>query len=263
MNKSKLFKIISFLLIVTATIFLVLWLTQLFQPCYQCDTGFTFSQGGFWTLTLAALTDSINPCALAVLLILIEGLILIRRSVLKIGLSFIGGIYLAYLLIGLGLFSGFELIKNIQFFHQVIGGLAILVGILNIKDYFWYGKFFLMEIPTSWRPKMGSFIQRAGQPAIAFLTGMIISLFELPCTGGPYIFALGLLKDESLQLTVLPYLLYYNFLFVLPLLVIILTVYFSYVKIERIEQLRKRNIKLLHLVGGIVMLGLGVWLIIQ
>jgi cytochrome c biogenesis protein CcdA len=263
MNRLKLVKIISFLLIVVTTVFLALWLTQLLQPSYYCKTGFSFSQGGFYTLTLAALADSINPCALAVLLILLEGLVLIKRSVFKVGLSFVGGIYLAYLLIGLGLFSGFELIKDGQLFHQIIGGLAILVGILNIKDFFWYGKLFRMEIPTNWRPKMGSLIQRANQPVIAFLMGMVVSLFELPCTGGPYLFALGLLKGESLQLTVLPYLLYYNFLFILPLLIVILTVYCSYVRIEKIDQLRKKNIKLLHLIGGIVILGLGIWLIAQ
>jgi cytochrome c biogenesis protein CcdA len=259
MNKKGLINLIYFLLVNTGIIFIVYLIWHYYQPCYQCVAGgYNFSEGGFSMLTLAALTDSINPCALAVLMILLEGLVLIRKNVLKIGFAFVIGIFLSYLLIGLGIVSGLELIDNSNLFHQIVAVIAILVGIFNIKDYFFYGKLFHMEIPTKWRPKMGTILQKATTPIIALVVGFVISAFELPCTGGPYLFALGLLKGQDLP--TVWYLIYYNLIFVLPLIIVILAVHFSYVKIEKTEQWRQKNIKLLHLIAGIVMLALGVWL---
>ncbi len=257
-NRKKLLKISLFILITASTILISIWIASCLNSCTTCQPGFMFQHLTIGPLTLAALADSINPCALAVLMILLEGLMLIRKNILKTGFAFIAGIFVSYLLIGLGLLTGFQLIKNAALFHQIVAVLAIIVGLLNIKDYFWYGKLIKMEIPMAWRPKLGSTIQKATHPLIAFLIGIVVSFFELPCTGGPYLFALGLLKESHLKL---PWLLYYNLLFILPLIVIVLLVFYSYVRIERTEEWRKRNIKLFHLVGGIVMLGLGTWLI--
>ncbi|GAH13541.1 unnamed protein product, partial [marine sediment metagenome] len=113
-----------------------------------------------------------------------------------------------------------------------------------------------------WRPRLGQTIQKATQPLIAFGIGVLVSFFELPCTGGPYLFALGLLKGEVLTGSTVLSLLYYNLVFVLPLLIIVFAVHFSYVKIELTENWRKKNIKLLHLISGIILLGLGTWLLI-
>lgn len=253
-------KVFGFLLIIAGVICFSYLFTSTCQPGEACATGHNITGQGFWAFTLAALTDSINPCALAVLLILLEGLVLIRKRIVITGLSFVFGIFLSYLLIGLGLISGLNLIQNADLFHLIVALIAILVGILNVKDYFWYGKWFRMEIPIKWRPRMGQILSQATGPLIALLAGILVSFFELPCTGGPYLFALGILKGETLLTTTLPYLLYYNLIFVLPLILIILAVHFSYLKIEKTEKWRKKNIKLLHLLAGIIMIGLGSWL---
>lgn len=257
-NLIKLALFILTTLVIMAGVYLI---TKTYASTYQCQVTYQISSQGFWPFTLAALTDSINPCALAVLMILLEGLILIRQRILVTGFAFIFGIFLSYFLIGLGLVSGLNFIQNTDLFYIIVAAIAILVGLFNLKDYFWYGKIFHMEIPINWRPKMGQFLNRATGPAIAFLTGFIVSAFELPCTGGPYLFALGILKGESLINTTLPYLIYYNFIFTLPLILIVLAVHFSYLKIEKTEKWRKKNIKLLHLITGIVMIGLGCWLL--
>ncbi len=254
--KSALFVLVT--LVIMAGVYLI---TKACALGYQCQVPYQINGQGFWPFTLAALTDSINPCALAVLMILLEGLVLIRQRVLTTGFAFIFGIFTSYLLIGLGLISGLNFIQNTELFHIVVAVIAILVGLFNLKDYFWYGKLFRMEIPINWRPKMGQFLSKATGPAVAFLVGLVVSAFELPCTGGPYLFALGILKGESLMSTTLPYLIYYNLIFVLPLIIIVLAVHFSYLKIEKTEEWRKQNIKLLHLITGIVMIGLGSWLL--
>lgn len=256
-QKNRLVKLCYFFLTIIIAALSVFLLFKLIDPCYRCASNGSLSQSNLVILSLAALTDAINPCALAVLMILLEGLILLKKGVLKVGLAFVFGIFFSYLLIGLGIISGLSFINNIELFHKIIAIIAITVGIFNVKDFFFYGQFFHMEIPVKWRPKMGTIIQKATQPILAILIGFLISAFELPCTGGPYLFALGLLKGKLL---ILPYLIYYNLLFVLPLLIIIFAVHFSYLKIEKTEVWRKKNTKLLHLIAGIVMIGIGVWL---
>lgn len=216
-------------------------------------------------ITGAAFVDSINPCAIAVLLILLETLILTggRNRALKVGLSFIFGLYLAYLIFGIGLFSVLSFRSLAPYLHKAIGGLAILVGLLNIKDFFFYGKGFLMEIPRSWRPTLGSILRKAISPVGAFLIGFLVCLFELPCTGGPYIFALGILAKQTTKSLALLILLYYNLIFVLPLLLITGLVYFGYSTVERATEWKEKNIKLLHLIAGIIMFGLGIWVFLS
>lgn len=257
----RLIKLAQFLLLTALVSLTAFYLTKTYMPCVECQTGPGLIQFSFLPLTLAALADSVNPCAIAVLMILLEGLIMIRKNILTVGFSFIFGIFLAYLLIGLGLLSGLTLFDDTTLFHQIVAIVAIIVGVLNIKDYFFYGKFLKMEIPDSWRPRLGQTIQKATTPIVAFLIGLVVSLFELPCTGGPYLFALGLLKGQAIDLTLILSLIYYNLVFVLPLILIILAVYYSYVRIELTEEWRKKNIKLLHLISGIILLALGTWLI--
>jgi len=260
MTKTK--KTALFLFIIAAVALIAVYIANLYQPCETCGVEPSTNQTGFWALTLAALADSINPCALAVLMVMLEGLVLIRKSIVKIGLSFVLGIFTAYFLIGVGLLSSLTIVNNAEIFHIIVAILAILVGISNIKDYFWYGLFFKTEIPINWRPKLGETLQKATQPLIAFGVGVVISFFELPCTGGPYLFALGLLESDVLTSNTIFSLLYYNIIFVLPLLIIIFAVHYSYVKIELTENWRKKNVKLFHLITGILLLGLGSWLLV-
>lgn len=225
----------------------------------------------FGVVTGGAIIDSINPCAIAVLLILLGALLVVkdRRRLVKTGLAFIAAVYLAYFLFGVGILAALRFTGASYYFYKAIGVLAILIGLLNIKDYFWHGKVILMEIPLKWRPGLKKLLQRAVSPAGAFIAGFVVCLFELPCTGGPYLIILGLLAEKVTRWAAMPLLVYYNLVFVLPLVVILLAVYFSMKKIEEhgkqvkvdicgeIEKWRQRNIKLLHLVGGLVMVGLG------
>ncbi|AKM82417.1 TPA: hypothetical protein DD449_04985 [Candidatus Berkelbacteria bacterium] len=108
-------------------------------------------------ITSAALVDSINPCAIAVLLILLGSLLTLKtkRQAVLTGLSFVVGLFVAYFLAGFGLFHALTLVGIAKWFHLVVGILAIIIGLSNVKDYFWYGAGgFVTEIPNRWRPKM-------------------------------------------------------------------------------------------------------------
>ncbi len=93
------------------------------------------------TVVGAAFVDSINPCAIAVLLILMGALLASgdRKRALKAGLGFTASIYIVYFLFGLGLFSAIQISGLSFWFYKFISFLAILIGLFNIKDYFSYG----------------------------------------------------------------------------------------------------------------------------
>jgi cytochrome c biogenesis protein CcdA len=239
------------------------------NSCQVCGEPAVSSLGfepSWLVVTSAAFVDSINPCAIAVLLILLGALLMVKekKQALLTGVFFILALYLAYLFLGLGLISFLQLSGLAKIFHQLIGVLAILIGLLNIKDFFWYGGGgFVMEIPRSWRPTIQGFLKKATSPLGAFLTGIVVTAFELPCTGGPYFFVLGLLAHNYSLSQILPILLYYNLIFVLPLLLITTLIYFGYSSVEKTTAWKDRNLRLLHLIAGLIMLSLGIWVFLS
>lgn len=219
-----------------------------------------------WVITGMALVDSINPCAIAVLVILLGALMLIneKKRALKGGLAFTAAIYISYFLFGLGISYTLQFAQGMAFYiFKGVGVLAVIIGLANIKDFFWYGGGgFVMEIPRKWRPTLIGMLKKVTSPLGAFLIGFAVTLFELPCTGGPYFVVLGLLSAYGDIYRVIPILLYYNVFFVLPLLVITALIYFGLSSVEEAGKWKERNIKALHLVSGLVMVGLGIWILI-
>ncbi|OIO23885.1 hypothetical protein AUJ65_02720 [Candidatus Micrarchaeota archaeon CG1_02_51_15] len=209
----------------------------------------------------AAFVDSINPCAIAVLVILLSALLFAGepRRALKAGLAFIASVYVAYFLFGLGLFSVIQVSGLSIWIYRLVGVLAIAIGLLNIKDFIWYGRGgFVMEVPRSWRPALKNLLKSVTGPKGAFAAGFIVCPFELPCTGGPYLFTIGLLSAQMTWQQATPILLLYNAVFVLPLLAIVAALHFGWTTLEKTEAFKENNLRNLHLIAGLVMLALGI-----
>ena len=212
----------------------------------------------------AAAVDAINPCAFAVLIILITAVLGAgsRQRALYAGLAFSLAIFISYYLMGLGVYSAVEAAGATHTLYVVVAVLAVLIGLFNLKDYLWYGKWFVMEVPLSWRPAMKGIIQRVTSVPGAFFTGFVVSLFLLPCTSGPYIVILGLLSKTATRPQALAWLVLYNLIFVLPMVAITAAVYFGLTTAERAEAWRTHNLRRLHLVAGTIILGLGIGMLV-
>lgn len=220
------------------------------------------------TIITAGLADSINPCAIAVLLIMLGSLLSIVKDKKKAffsGLAFIFSIYIVYFLFGLGLFSAIQSTGISNWVYKIIGIVAILIGLFNIKDYFWYGAGgFVMEIPMSWRPTLQKLLKSITSPMGAFIMGFLVCFFELPCTGGPYFFVIGLLAEKATQAAAIPVLLLYNIFFILPLLLInFLFYYYGKKTLDKADNWKQKNLRRIHLVTGIVMMILGIIVILE
>lgn len=206
----------------------------------------------------ASIVDAINPCAFAVLIILMTAVLAAGggKKALKIGIAFASSIFISYLLMGLGLYRALSIGSASLVFYKLVGWLAIVLGILNLKDYFWYGKGFLLEVPMSWRPRLKKLIRSATSPVGAFGVGFLVSLFLLPCTSGPYIVILGMLAKSSTFVRAVLYLILYNIVFVSPMIIISFAVYKGF-KPETAEKIRQKQLRNLHLIAGIIMIAMG------
>lgn len=211
----------------------------------------------------AALVDAINPCAFAVLLILMMTVLATgnRKKALFSGLSFSLSIYISYFLMGLGLYSVVVSFQTSQKFTRIIGIIAIIIGLLNLKDFFWYGKGFLMEVPLSWRPTLKKLIRSVTGPIGAFFIGFLVSLFLLPCTSGPYIVIVGMLGNQVIHNLAIKLLLLYNLIFISPMILITLGTYFG-LNVKEAEKKRTKSLRWLHLIAGIIMFLMGFYLVL-
>jgi len=233
------------------------------SPIAATDT--SNSKLTIWTILGAAFVDSINPCAIAVLLVLFSGLMLSPKPgrMFRAALAFIASIYLAYFLFGMGIVYTIHITGVSTWMTTIVGAIAIFVGLANLKDYFWYGGGgFVMEIPRRWRPTMVNLIDRVTSPLGAFIAGFAVTLFELPCTGGPYFFVLGLLAKHASWATIVPTLLFYNLIFVAPLIVLAILITKGFASTKGVSDWKDRNLRHLHLVAGLIMVALGVWVML-
>ncbi len=221
----------------------------------------------FLILVPAAIWDSINPCEFAIMFILLQTVLRNQKSrgrVILVGLSFILSIFLSYFLMWLWLYTALTSISWATETLKIIAWILwIVIWLANLKDYFWYWKYFKMEVPNSWRPKMRKIIKWITSPIWAFWIWILISLFLLPCTSGPYITIIGLLSSESEQINLwwYIYLLVYNIIFIIPMFIIMYLVAFGVKDIAELKEMKELNVEKMHLVTWIIMLALWIYVL--
>lgn len=226
-------------------------------------TGF---QPGFITIMLpAALADSINPCAFAVLFILLNTVLSKSKSALKViatWVSFISAIFISYFVMGLGLFKALASSDSAITIQIIAWTLWILVWLFNLKDALWYGKWgFAFEVPKAWKPAMFKITSGITSPIGAFFVWFLISLFLLPCTSGPYITITSMISANGTEHVVaILYLIIYNLIFILPLIAIVILVATGLASVKELQKKRMQNIRLIHGVVWILMLSLGLYI---
>lgn len=218
------------------------------------------------TVFLVAITgflDGIHPCAIAILIFFIAFLLTLHKSfknILGLGLVYIIVIFLTYLAIGIGLFSGIMLFGQHHFFAKLGSWLLILLGIINLKDYFLPQFKLGIKIPKISNQKIKEYLQKATLPTVV-LAAFLVGLCSVPCSGGIYAAITALLASKTTFLSGFLYLLLYNLMFVMPLLILLIlaTNPYTLVKFGQWQQKHKKTQKL---VMGLLMIILGVAILI-
>jgi thiol-disulfide isomerase/thioredoxin len=213
--------------------------------------------------------DAFNPCAFFVLLFLLSMMVHSRsrgRMALIGGIFvfFSGAIYFLFMAAWLNLFIYLGELRLITLFA---GGIAILMALINIKDFFWFKKGFSLSISDAEKPRLIERIRqllRLDSVITAVFATIILAIvansYELLCTAGfPMVYTriltLRSLSVESYYL----YLLLYNLIYILPLLLIV--VLFT-VKLGS-RKLSEQEGMALKLLSGVMMLLLGLLLVVS
>lgn len=211
----------------------------------------------------SAAIDSINPCAIGVLILMISVILGGHKSVGR--MMFLGGMYIfsifiTYLLAGLGLlyFLGSIPLFVTEYISITVGTIIVLLGMVEIKDYFWYGRGFSLGIPMVFTKKIHQMAKNVTVPGV-ILTGAFVAGVELPCTGAPYLAIITLLST-NFNLSAFLLLVLYNIVFVLPLVVILLMVAGG-TKLPAVKAWKQESRGFMRLAIGLLLVGLG-WLLI-
>lgn len=214
-----------------------------------------------------ALVNAMNPCALAALVMILISILLAnenkRHKVLLGGINFAIAVFIGYTIYGLIIIQAFKSFSEFTtmisvYIKYILAIFAIILGIFNIKDYISYKPGGIAtEMPVKFRPFVNIIIKKATSPTGAFLVGLFVTLFLLPCTMGPYIIALGNVYKLSF-FEIIPHILIFNIIFTIPMIIITLAVYFGLSSTEKVSEWRDRNIRRIHLIAGIILLILGI-----
>lgn len=212
-------------------------------------------------IPLVAITgflDGIHPCAIAILIFFIAFLLTLHKSsknILGLGLVYIIVIFLTYLAIGVGLFSGVMLFGQHHFFAKLGSWLLILLGIVSLKDYFFPQFKSGIKLPRVPNEKIKGYLQKATLPTV-ILAAFLVGLCSVPCSGGIYVAIIALLASKTSFSIGFLYLLLYNLMFVMPLIILLAlsTNPYTLVKFGEWQQKHKKTQKL---VMGLFMIILG------
>jgi len=236
-----------------------------------------FENMGWLAVVAAGLVDGINPCAFATLIFFVSYLTLSGRSgkeVLLVGGSFALGVFLAYLAIGLGLYHLLEWVGGTldiitKIVYIITGIFCLVLAVFSFLDFRKARKGevgdMLLKLPDPLRKRINATI-RQGRDAHsyvlgAFGAGMLISILELACTGQVYLPTIIFVSAiPGMRLQAFLYLILYNILFVLPLVVIFLMVYYGTTSkdLTKFLQTNAAGVKFLM---GLVFVVLGGWLL--
>ncbi len=242
-----------------------------------------FKEISFLTLIGAGLIDGINPCAFAVIVFFVSFLAVYgyrKEEVLGIGIAYILAVFVTYLLIGLGIFKFLYALSNFYFvikmFYYLVAGICFLLFGLALYDFFRFkkdksGQDFILQLPKFLKKKINIVIGSAlRQKRSSYLSlflislgvGFVVSLLEAVCTGQVYLPTIFfILKVPSLRFKALFYLIIYNFMFVLPLILVFLLSLVG-VSSQTFNDFLKRNLGKAKLALAMLFLCLGILIIV-
>ncbi|MEK7621628.1 MAG: cytochrome c biogenesis protein CcdA [Patescibacteria group bacterium] len=252
-------RIITFLLIITATLVGIVIFKQ--SPL-AVELLWRVSNQGAYLLPLvliASILDSVHPCSFSILLITIAflfGLQMTRRKILQIGGTYVLGIFTAYFLIGLGLLKVLHLFNTPHFMGKLGAVLLVAFGVVNLLNRFFPGFPIKLRLPATAHTAMGRLMGRASLPA-AFGLGLLVGICQFPCMGGPYLMVIGLLHDQATYFTGFSYLLLYNVILIIPL-VVVLWLAADKLLLDKVQEWKRVNLGGVQLWAGMAMIIIGV-----
>ena len=235
-----------------------------------------FNAFGTLAVAGAGLLDGINPCAFATIVFFISYMSLVgrgRKEMLVAGSAFAAAVFVTYLLLGMGLLKFFSFLNEFSVISQCVYLLAAVgtfaLAFLSLYDAIKakQGKVkeITLQLPKSLKQRIHKVIREqtrtSGVIIGALIIGFAISALELVCTGQVYLptitFVMGV---EGMRGHALAYLILYNLMFIVPLLLVFVFVYWGTTAMQ-LGGVLQRHLMPVKLGTGVLLVGLGIWLL--
>ncbi len=227
-----------------------------------------------WSLSavlIAGFIDGINPCAFATIIFLVSYLTFVGkkgREILLYGIVFTGGVFIAYLLVGLGLMtflhqlSSFPLVsKGVYLF---IAFFALTLGVVSLYDYVLFRRGqvakWKLQLPMGLKMKIHEIIREQarfkGGLLATFGAGFIIAVCTVICTGQVYLPTIGFIMGiPELRANAIFNLVLYNIMYIVPLVGIFVLTFFG-VTSEKVALVTKKHTGTVKLLTALLFLAL-------
>ncbi|QUI22289.1 hypothetical protein HZI73_08255 [Vallitalea pronyensis] len=232
----------------------------------------TFDGFNLLKMFVIGIVNGLNPCSLSMLLLLLSLLLVKNISLVKCGLTFISGKFIAFILLGTLLFQNLSKLNQSYLFYTklAISSFIILLAVFNIYDFYmskWerYGKI-KNQLPSGLRRLNHIIIEKLSSPTrqwllyiSLFALGIILAISEFLCTGQIYLITINyMIKTTSeLSLLAVSYLVIYALGFIIPPTLVILIIVKTNELFNITEFIRKK-MPYIKLITAITLIILGV-----
>jgi hypothetical protein len=257
--------------------------TKLPQGIFKRDLLDIFKRISILAVITSGLIDGVNPCAFAVIVFFISFLAVYgykKREIVYVGIFYCWAVFLTYLLLGVGffkfLYSFSQMYFVIKYFYYLVAFFCFLMGMLAVYDYFKFRKTknsdeAILQLPKFLKKRInitiGSRMREKkgfnawGLVATSSMVGFLVSLLEAACTGQVYVPTIVfILKNTNLRLKAATYLVIYNLMFILPLVVIFLLSLFG-VSSAKFNNFLKRNVGKIKIFMAFIFFILGAFIL--
>src|SRR4030066_1694172 len=227
-----------------------------------------------WSLSavlIAGFIDGINPCAFATIIFLVSYLTFAgkkSREILLYGTIFTSGVFIAYLLVGLGLMTFLHQMSAFPFISKgvylFIAFFALILGMISFYDYVLFKRGqvakWKLQLPMGLKKKIHEIIREQarfkGGLLATFGAGFIIAVCPVICTGQFYLPTIGFIMGiPELKKHAIFNLILYNIMYIVPLVGVFVLTFFG-VTSEKMAFVTKKYTGTVKLLTAILFLAL-------
>jgi hypothetical protein len=227
-----------------------------------------------WSLSavlVAGLIDGINPCAFATIIFLVSYLTFMGkkgREILVYGIIFTSGVFIAYLLAGMGLMAFLHQLRSFPLISKgvylLIAVFALVLGIISLYDYILFRRGqvakWKLQLPMGMKKKIHGIIREQskfkGGLLATFGAGFVIAICTVICTAQVYLPTIGfIMRIPELRTNAIFNLLLYNIMFIVPLVGVFVLTFFG-VTSEKMALVTKKYTGTVKLLTAVLFLAL-------
>ena len=219
-------------------------------------------------LTIAALTNGLNPCGIGMMVTFLGYLLVFgakgkeKNWVLKTGLVYVGSVFVTYLIIGLLFYGAAYYIQRwwlAGVFKYIMGALLAVAGLIQVKDAFFPDMPIHLRMPMKGFEKLTKMMAKTNFEVTA-LIGFLTTVFSSPCMLPLYVGTTAVIARSGLEMgKVLGLFFYYNLIFILPLIIVLLIMAGGKQVVE-MKEWEHKSTRWMRLILGIVLIGAGIWI---